>query len=89
MNYISVIFKNTCRIYIFPNKHKQSERRLLQTRHLIGQSGATHVPDLAIVITTGTVHGDSVVPHHQIPLVPDVNVNKLPLRGVFRQVAQE
>src|SRR5215475_3600009 len=41
-------------------------RRLLQARHLVGQRGAPHVAHLGVVVAPGAMHGDAVVPDHEI-----------------------
>ena len=43
----------------------------------------------SVIIAAGTVHGDTIVPHHQIVRSPDMAVDKLALRGVLGEVAQE
>ena len=48
-----------------------------------------HIPHLLGVEGPGTMHGGAVVPHHQIPLLPFMCIDKRALGGVLDQVAQQ
>ncbi len=48
-----------------------------------------HVTRFPCVERAGAMHGCLVVPYHQVELPPFMRVDKLPLRRMFDQVAQE
>src|SRR5258708_7501972 len=63
--------------------------RLFEARDFVGERGAAHVAHLGVIVAPGTVHGDAVVPHHEVPRLPDMGIDELALGGVFGEVAQE
>src|SRR5438093_5003671 len=46
--------------------------RLLQAGHFVGQRGPAHIAHLGMIVAAGAMHGDSVVPHHQVMKLPGV-----------------
>src|SRR6266702_4383970 len=63
--------------------------RLLQARDFVGERRAPHVAHLGVIVAPRAVHGDAVVPHHEVVGPPDMGVDELALRGVLGEVAQE
>src|SRR5258708_8622422 len=63
--------------------------RLLQARDFVGERRAPHVAHLGVVVAPRAVHGDPVVPHHEVVGPPDMGVDELSLRGVPGEVPPE
>src|SRR6266849_10404997 len=78
-----------------PADEKEDEEKgrsgggLRHGRSVAAERGATHVARLVRREGPGTVHGLTVVPHHQITHPPLVGIDELALGGVLDQVAQE
>ena len=51
--------------------------------------GATHVARLTFIETTDPMHGLPVIPHDQVVLTPYMDIDELPLRRMFSQVANQ
>src|SRR5579859_3472052 len=54
-----------------------------------GNGCAAHVAGLRLIVAAHAVHDLTVVPHHQVPRAPRMCIDKLWLRRVFGQVADE
>src|SRR5438067_2016055 len=63
--------------------------RLLHRHRLARDRGAAHVARLALVEAAHPVHRLAVVPDYEIVLPPAMGVDKLALRRVLGEIAQE
>src|ERR1700722_811795 len=68
---------------------RSSLTRLRHRRAFAAHGGAMHVADFLRIERAGAMHGGSIVPHHEVPLLPFVGIDELALRGVLDEVAQE
>ena len=69
--------------FFHPKDYFGSENRFT------GNCGPVQVAWLGVIVTTRTVHGDTIVPHDQVPLLPLMRQYKIGLGGVFCQVTHK
>src|SRR5690606_3723984 len=62
---------------------------LLEARNLVRQGRATHVANLVGAERPGPVHRHPVVPHDEVPGLPDVRVDELALGRMLVEIPQE